>query len=69
MADIPKPKVVGHDESPSVVTDHAFQPKDAWYSLCAHGTCNLAESAHRDSVLHPFEETQAFEKTQGKKGG
>lgn len=46
----PKPKGVAHDESPSIISDHAFEPKAAWYTLCKH--CNLAESAH-ESTTHP----------------
>lgn len=43
-----RPKEVQHDETPSGVTDHAFEPKGAWYTLCKH--CNLAESAHRETT-------------------
>lgn len=46
-----KPKRVRpiqHDETPSGVTNHAFEPKGAWYTLCKH--CNLAESAHAETT-------------------
>lgn len=48
----PRPEEVVHDETPSQITDHAFEPKGEWWSLCEH--CNLAESAHRESTLPPF---------------
>lgn len=42
---------VAHDETPATRTDHAFEPKDEWWSLCKH--CNFAESAHSETaVLH-----------------
>jgi hypothetical protein len=42
---------VVHDETPSVVNDHPFEPKAEWWSMCKH--CNLAESAHKEtSILH-----------------
>jgi hypothetical protein len=50
--DIPKPprsKEVAHDETPSQVVDHPFEPRGEWWSLCKH--CNLAESAHRDTTI------------------
>lgn len=30
------------------VTDHAFVPKDKWWTVCR--TCGLAEAAHRDTT-------------------
>lgn len=33
----------------SHITDHAFEPKGAWWTLCRH--CNIAEAAHRDTKL------------------
>jgi len=36
----------------SIVTDHAFEPKGDWYTLCKH--CNLGESAHRETSIEPF---------------
>lgn len=52
----PRPKGVGHDETPSGITDHPFEPKGEWWSLCgfckADGNlCNLAESAHKETTL------------------
>jgi hypothetical protein len=48
-----RPKQVQHDESPSGITDHAFEPKGAWFTLCRH--CNLAESAHAETnTEHPI---------------
>ena len=47
-----RPKEVMHDESPSVITDHLYEPKGEWWSLCRH--CNLAESAHAESKQIPF---------------
>lgn len=50
VEDTPKrPKEVMHDETPSVISDHPFEPKDEWWSLCKH--CNLAESAHKETTL------------------
>lgn len=45
-----RPKQVQHDESPSGITDHAFEPKGAWFTLCRH--CNLAESAHAETTIN-----------------
>lgn len=43
-----RPKEIVHDEAPSGVTDHAFEPKAEWWTLCKH--CNLAESAHAETT-------------------
>lgn len=46
-----RPAEVAHDEAPSGVTDHAFEPKGEWWTLCKH--CNKAESAHAEtSMIH-----------------
>lgn len=45
----PRPKEVAHDESPSQIVDHPFEPRGEWYTLCKH--CHLAESAHRDTTI------------------
>ena len=45
-----RPKEVQHDETPSGVTDHAFEPKGLWYTLCSR--CNLAESAHAETTVN-----------------
>jgi hypothetical protein len=43
-----RPKEVAHDQAPSIVNDHPFEPKGEWWSLCVH--CNLAESAHAETT-------------------
>ena len=45
----PRPKEVLHDEAPSLIVDHAFEPKGEWYTLCKH--CNLSEAAHKETTL------------------
>lgn len=47
-----RPKEVTHDETPSIITDHPFEPRKEWWSLCRH--CSLAESAHRETTLERF---------------
>lgn len=44
-----RPKEVAHDETPSGITDHAFEPKGEWWTLCKH--CNFAESAHANTTM------------------
>lgn len=44
-----RPKEVQHDETPSGITDHPFEPKGLWFTLCVH--CNLAESAHAETTV------------------
>lgn len=44
-----KPKEVFHDETPSMISDHAFTPRAQWWSLCKH--CGKAESAHKETSL------------------
>lgn len=46
-----RPKEVAHDETPSGIVDHIFEPKGEWYTLCKH--CNFAESSHAETSL-PF---------------
>lgn len=41
---------VGHDEAPSVIVDHPFEPRGAWWSLCKH--CGLAQAAHSASTIN-----------------
>jgi hypothetical protein len=36
-----------HDETPSMVADHPFEPKGEWWSLCMY--CNLSEAAHKET--------------------
>jgi len=50
-----RPKEVDHDQSPSIIDSHPFEPKGEWWSLCgflkADGTlCNLSESAHTQTT-------------------
>lgn len=51
-----RPKQVAHDEAPSNIVDHPFEPKAAWWSLCGYtkengALCNLAESAHAETSI------------------
>jgi len=47
-----RPASVAHDETPSMIIDHAFEPRAEWWTLCKH--CHLAESAHRETTRSPF---------------
>jgi len=48
-----RPLEVAHDEAPSLIEDHPFEPRGEWWSLCKH--CRLAESAHKETTLRkPF---------------
>jgi hypothetical protein len=49
--DPPKQKAVEYDEAPSVITDHAFEPRGAWYTVCKH--CSLAMAAHAETTVDP----------------
>jgi hypothetical protein len=51
-AETKRPQPVAHDQTPSVITDHPFEPKGAWFTLCKH--CNLAESAHSETTREPL---------------
>jgi len=42
-------KEKGHDESPAIISDHAFEPKDEWWSLCRH--CGFAMSSHAETTV------------------
>jgi hypothetical protein len=44
-------KFVEYDEAPSGITDHAFVPRGAWYTLCAE--CGLAMAAHEETTVNP----------------
>lgn len=46
----PKPQEVMHDEAPSGITDHAFEPRREWYTLCKH--CGYAEAAHAETTIN-----------------
>jgi hypothetical protein len=48
---LPQPKEVAHDETPSIISDHLFKPKGEWWSLCGHEGCNLARSAHKEVTI------------------
>jgi hypothetical protein len=52
VAEKPKPK--GHDETPSNITDHPFEPRDKWWSLCK--VCGLAQAAHAATTIDSSEE-------------
>jgi hypothetical protein len=38
-----------HDEAPSQVNDHPFEPRGEWWSLCKH--CGLARASHSSSTI------------------
>lgn len=42
-------KEVMHDETPSMITGHAFEPTTEWWSLCK--ICRMSEAAHVRSTL------------------
>lgn len=42
---------VAHDESPAIITDHAFVPRGEWWSLCGYEGCGLSEAAHAETTL------------------
>lgn len=42
-------KEKGYDEAPAIISDHAFEPRGEWWSLCRH--CSLAMSAHKESTI------------------
>jgi hypothetical protein len=44
-----KPK--GHDESPAIISDHAFEPRGEWWDLCRH--CGLAMASHEETTIDP----------------
>lgn len=44
-----RPREVTHDETPSGIVDHPFEPKGEWWTLCKQ--CNFAESAHAETTL------------------
>lgn len=48
-----KAKTVNHDEAPSGITDHPFEPRGEWYTLCVH--CGLAQAAHAETTVDPRE--------------
>lgn len=38
--------MAAHDESPPLKTDHKFEPKGEYWTLCVH--CNMAAAAHAE---------------------
>lgn len=48
-----KAKRVDHDDAPSGIDDHPFEPRGEWYTLCVH--CGLAQAAHTETVVDPRE--------------
>lgn len=46
-----RPKEVMHDQAPSLITDHPFEPRGEWWSLCKH--CRLAQAAHKETTIPP----------------
>jgi hypothetical protein len=44
-----RPKEVLYDETPSMITDHVFEPRAEWWTLCKH--CRLSEAAHMQTSL------------------
>lgn len=47
-------KEVAHDETPAIISDHAFIPRDEWWSLCK--VCGLAQAAHAETTIDTLEE-------------
>lgn len=47
-----RPESAAHDEAPSIITTHPFEPRGEWWTLCKH--CNLAESAHMETTVPLF---------------
>lgn len=43
----------GHDESPALIHDHAFEPRGEWWSLCKF--CGLAMPAHAETTIDPHD--------------
>jgi hypothetical protein len=39
-----------HDEAPAIISDHPFEPRGEWWSLCKH--CGLAQAAHSSSTIN-----------------
>jgi hypothetical protein len=42
-------KEVAHDQTPAIISDHAFEPRGEWYTLCKH--CGLAMPAHSETTI------------------
>lgn len=41
-----------HDEAPSIIEDHPYEPEDEWWSLCK--VCRLAQAAHSSSTPEAY---------------
>lgn len=39
----------GYDEGPAIISDHPFEPRSEWWSLCRH--CGLAMAAHAETTI------------------
>jgi hypothetical protein len=50
-------KATGHDDSPAIISDHAFDPLTEWWTLCK--VCGLAQAAHVSSTPAAIAEMQA----------
>ena len=51
-------KPIEHGDTPSsLITDHAYEPIDQWWSLCKH--CRLAQAAHSSSIPEVIAEKKA----------
>lgn len=35
---------------PAIISDHAFEPRGEWYTLCKH--CSLAQAAHAETTVN-----------------
>jgi hypothetical protein len=44
------------DQSPAIVSDHAFRNMENPFGLCQLRGCNLARAAHEDPGMPPLEE-------------
>lgn len=56
---------VEYHEAPSAITDHAFVPRGAWYTVCKH--CGLAEAAHKFSTIDQLAEIKADHERQNER--
>lgn len=46
-------KEKAHDADPAIISDHAYEPRGEWWSLCKH--CGLAEAAHSETTINSRE--------------
>lgn len=54
LVETPKRKRSAHNADPAIISDHAFEPRDQWWSLCKH--CGLAQAAHSETSIDTLEE-------------